>query len=497
MADITIRDLLAWEPRLALVPDAYFDHHEAGAPEDREVTWVVTVRATQPILPPLRGGELVIVPGRTVEDSGSSLGELLREIASRGATGIIFDQPFDAPEPLVRLQADPIPVDLESDVNRLLTEQRGAIYRSGTELSRVLQQATSLGVDVEQVVKAASTYLDMEVAVVGPNGEPIASSSPLQNTASLRVSSSSRAWSGDYYGTRLAGSETLWIGPVPSDRRALTRLVAERLAVAVEAALAHAVDVRPRGSARSIAMAGLFAASPPDAARGAASLGLPANGTYRVVLTPNAADRLGLQRDLAAYGAIHDAADFDGYAATLIEVRGRSRIPDAGQRARTVIDSSRPAAPRGRWVAISAPVPGAALIPEAARQARFVAALVEHGAIDGETLRFDRVTDIGVYRLLYPLWGSAELESFTADALGKLLTADRRGTLRSTLLAYLEAGGSQVEAAARLGVHRNTLSYRLKQIGSLTGTEPVDPANHLSLHMALLATTLPPAPTGP
>ena len=37
---------------------------------------------------------------------------------------------------------------------------------------------------------------------------------------------------------------------------------------------------------------------------------------------------------------------------------------------------------------------------------------------------------------------------------------DRRGTLRSTLLAYLETGGSHVEAATALGIHRNTLSYR-------------------------------------
>lgn len=496
MAEITIGDLLTWEPRLSLFHDDFFDHHEQrAADEDREVTWVVTVRASQPVLPPLRGGELVIVPGRTVEDTGIPLQELLREIASRGATGIIFDQPIEAPDGLVRLLADPIPVDLESDVNRLLTEQRGAIYRSGTELGRVLQQANSLGVDVEQVLKSAAAYLEIDVAVVGPNAELIATSAPQNGHApKLRAVTGSRAWSGDYYGTRLAGTETLWLGPVSDDRRALTRLVAERLAVGVEAALAHAIEVRPRGSARSIALAGLFSAPASDAARGAASLGLPANGSYRVVLSANPADRLVIQRELASFGSVHDAADFDGYSATLIEVRGRGKPsePDRGPR----LGSSNTAgtAPRGRWVAISAPVMGTAQIPEAARQARFVAALIENGLIDGETMRFDRVTDVGVYRILYPLWGSAELDAFAMDALGKLLTADRRGTLRATLLAYLEAGGSQVEAAARLGVHRNTLSYRLKQIGTLTGAEPINPESHLALHMALLASMLPPAP---
>ena len=104
MAEITIGDLLTWEPRLSLYHDAFFDGSElAAADEDREVTWVVTVRASLPVLPPLRGGELVIVPQRTVTDTGISLQELLREIASRGATGIIFDTPFEVPERASRM----------------------------------------------------------------------------------------------------------------------------------------------------------------------------------------------------------------------------------------------------------------------------------------------------------------------------------------------------------------------------------------------------------
>ena len=50
--------------------------------------------------------------------------------------------------------------------------------------------------------------------------------------------------------------------------------------------------------------------------------------------------------------------------------------------------------------------------------------------------------------------------------------------------------------AARLGIHRNTLAYRLKQIAALTGRDPTDPGCRLLLHLALLAATLPPAPEG-
>ena len=154
MAEITIGDFLTWEPRLSLYHDDAFDGSDLqGLDEDREVTWVVTVRASQPVLPPLRGGELVIVPHRTVADTGIPLLELLREIVSRGATGIIFDTPFEVPEGLVRLLADPLPVDLERAVNRLQTKQRGSLNRSGPEPAPVLPPAQALDDEVEKVHK--------------------------------------------------------------------------------------------------------------------------------------------------------------------------------------------------------------------------------------------------------------------------------------------------------------------------------------------------------
>ena len=112
----------------------------------------------------------------------------------------------------------------------------------------------------------------------------------------------------------------------------------------------------------------------------------------------------------------------------------------------------------------------------------------------GPTARFDDAADIGAFRLLYGYWGSADLAAFAAEALAELPVRDRRGMLRRTLLTYLQTGGSHVEAAARLGIHRNTLAYRLKQIASLTGHDPADPSTWLLLHLALLAGALPPAP---
>ena len=148
------------------------------------------------------------------------------------------------------------------------------------------------------------------------------------------------------------------------------------------------------------------------------------------------------------------------------------------------------------WTVFSTRVGGTSEIPTAAGQARFLAALVQNGLIEPGQIRFDSPAHVGVYRLLFPLWGSGALQSYAADTLGDLIEGDRRGTLQETLLAFLESGGSQIEAARVLGVHRNTLAYRLKQIAELTGANPTHPQERLSLHVALIASKLPPSPRG-
>jgi DNA-binding PucR family transcriptional regulator len=142
---------------------------------------------------------------------------------------------------------------------------------------------------------------------------------------------------------------------------------------------------------------------------------------------------------------------------------------------------------------VSVGVPG---LPEAYQQARYSLALLQAKRIPGPVVRFDAVEDLGAYRLLYHLWGSPELQQYAHEALGGLVNRDRRGILRNTLMAYLDAGGSHVDTAERLGIHRNTLAYRLKQIAALTGYDPTDPGPRLMLHLALLATMLPTNPDG-
>ncbi|MFD4373887.1 helix-turn-helix domain-containing protein [Streptomyces sp. NPDC058486] len=97
----------------------------------------------------------------------------------------------------------------------------------------------------------------------------------------------------------------------------------------------------------------------------------------------------------------------------------------------------------------------------------------------GTVVRADRV---GPAQLLTAL----PRETLRAPAralLGPLLAVDRDGALLRTLAVLLDVGGAPSVAAARLGVHRNTVSARLERLRTL-GCDPDDPGLRLPLHLA-------------
>lgn len=62
--------------------------------------------------------------------------------------------------------------------------------------------------------------------------------------------------------------------------------------------------------------------------------------------------------------------------------------------------------------------------------------------------------------------------------------------LAETLLAWLETRGGAPEVAARLGVHPQTVRYRLRQIRELWGDEVDDPDRRFELELVLRAQRL-------
>ncbi|WP_051400257.1 helix-turn-helix domain-containing protein [Haloechinothrix halophila] len=67
------------------------------------------------------------------------------------------------------------------------------------------------------------------------------------------------------------------------------------------------------------------------------------------------------------------------------------------------------------------------------------------------------------------------------------LTAEQRDVLSETLLAYMGSTGGVTEVAERLGVHPQTIRYRLDEAHDLFGPQLADPDERLMLELALRA----------
>jgi len=88
--------------------------------------------------------------------------------------------------------------------------------------------------------------------------------------------------------------------------------------------------------------------------------------------------------------------------------------------------------------------------------------------------------DIGPYRLLTSL----PPESAHDPAVRTLLSPAHRELARTTEI-YLDCAGQAARTAAELGIHRQTLYYRLSRVEKLTGLDLDDGEDRLLLHMAL------------
>ena len=101
--------------------------------------------------------------------------------------------------------------------------------------------------------------------------------------------------------------------------------------------------------------------------------------------------------------------------------------------------------------------------------------------------------DLGAGRLFLASSSRAEAERFADDALGALLRLenDAKGDLLHTLAVFFDSSRSVRNTALALGVHENTIRYRLARIHELTGLAVgSDSADDLTAHVALLVLRL-------
>lgn len=95
--------------------------------------------------------------------------------------------------------------------------------------------------------------------------------------------------------------------------------------------------------------------------------------------------------------------------------------------------------------------------------------------------------DLGVGRLFLSPEHRADVQRFARDTLGALLDPDERNAvLLQTLRAYFAAAGNTRAAAEALGVHANTVRYRLGTVHETIGLDvTLNPTDQLAAHLAL------------
>jgi DNA-binding PucR family transcriptional regulator len=123
-------------------------------------------------------------------------------------------------------------------------------------------------------------------------------------------------------------------------------------------------------------------------------------------------------------------------------------------------------------------------LPASAARARLGLRLLTEGALPGPFL----ATDDRLAELLVHVDGRLAAD-LAAAALSPLddLQPRQREKLEATLRAWLDHQGRAEDAAAALGVHGQTVRYRLVRLRELFGDRLDDPEERFSLGLALRA----------
>ncbi|TYB59542.1 PucR family transcriptional regulator [Nonomuraea sp. PA05] len=116
------------------------------------------------------------------------------------------------------------------------------------------------------------------------------------------------------------------------------------------------------------------------------------------------------------------------------------------------------------------------------REARQALRIAEHFPRHAPIARWE---DLGVHRLLARL-GQADLRELSAE------TAALDAELAQTVEVYLDRGGHVQKTAAELGIHRQTLYYRLGKAERLIHRDLSDGDDRLAVHLGLKAARLRP-----
>ncbi len=488
------------EIRDALLPGA--DAVGAPVPETDlapSVGWVRVLRARVPALDVLEPSDLVIVPATAltvVAPGPEEARDLVSTLARSSPAGLLLVPPGagaaapepDLPDPLVEVAAAAAatgipalrvegtdPGTLERRIIGFLVDRRGELERQAASLEGDLARLAMASEGLDALAAAIGGFLRRAVVIEGRRSDALAIHAPADvpgAAAAVAGYLARPAGAGRRVALPGAPGEAAPVGwlVLLGDRPAsdLDTIAAERIApllsleLVLEGQVRRARDEAGRGEV-------LPSDGPPWVVLAARQTGAPGGAPAREEVRRELRLRFPARR-LSLRGT-SESLELRAIAAVEADDPGGARI--AGQVADFL----------GRTVAVSRPFREPAGRPAGEAAARSTLEAAERLAEPPRIARADRLP---AYRLLAALGSLPDDRAQSTALLEPLLTgrpasvAERLATLRAIL-----DHGTGSEAAAALGVHRNTLAYRVRSLETLTGWDLGDPELRLALSLAV------------
>lgn len=514
---------------------------ESGA--FREVTWASTLRVRPPAFPTLGPGEMALLASDWLEmiDPPIGLNQVVDALAQRGAAavGVMGQVALNAVQraddlgiPLISLPEGTNLYETEGAIGRFISQQRTSLYQRAGDIHSRLMEASIQGKGMlgllwvlAQATGKAAALLDQAHRprhVAAPPGIRLIAqelASAVADDALLNLEAGLTAQhGGDQPVARLPvalpglqamgcavslGSQVsgylMLIGPA-GQLGSLERLALAQASsvfaseMAKEKAVIQA-ESRLRGGFLEDVLEGQLEDEAEVASR-ASYLGYDILGPSVVVAL---AIEPGHNRNVAVHGVndelLHRIADaLPRQAPSMIKDDVVALVMRVDENCEKGHPAAGAEAIRAR---VSGAVKDAAIMAGVGRchtglhglrrsyqEARRALALGKDTMPRGHTHFFG---DLGIYPVLFPLWGSRESVSFVEETLGALLAYDQQNhtELVTTLDSYLAHGSNLNRTAETLHLHRNSLAYRIRRIEEVAGVSLDDSENCFRMQLAL------------
>jgi hypothetical protein len=455
----------------------------------REIAWVRVLKARVPAFDALDPGDVAILPEaalRALIAGGVEPGSIVDALDRSGAAGALLVGEGAAGPASEAAQARAAEVGLpvwrlapadagqvERSVIGYLVNARAEIERQAADLEAQLGAVALQGHDPSALAAVMAGFLGRSVAIEGPRGGVVAVHAPA--TVPAAAADAAR-----YLANRRqvvlrtalpGGGAVAVLGDPPATD--LERVASKRVAALLALELGR--ETAAEGSGGSSGRADV----------------LPADGPPWVAL-------MGRQLTAGAEPGLEERERLRGRIARLAPARRLRLRGDAGSLELRLVAATTAADPLGfllaarvaeiveRPIAVSRPFVRQEDRPLAEQSARATLEAAPSPAspvAGGAVVRADRLP---VYRLLGSLHNLPDGARQAGALLAPLLVgrpAAQRQRL-ATLRAVLERPGL-AEAAAILGIHRNTLAYRVARIEALGGWRLDDPELRFALALAV------------